>query len=68
MLFPEAVIDYVVVHEFCYRKNMNHSEEFYVEVELVFPEYRRCQEWLKKNVGLYSSHLLYKEGVPCHLK
>ena len=53
MLFPDEVIDYVVVHELCHRKHMNHSAQFYKEVERVFPEYRKCQKWLKENGGLY---------------
>ena len=57
MLFPEEVIDYIVVHELCHRKQMNHSAAFYKEVERVFPEYRKCQEWLKENGGLYLSRL-----------
>lgn len=57
MLFPDDVIDYVVVHELCHRKLMNHSAEFYTEVERVFPEYRRCQKWLKDYGGLYLSRL-----------
>lgn len=57
MLFPDEVIDYVVVHELCHRKHMNHSAAFYAEVERVFPEYRKCQKWLKENGGLYLSRL-----------
>lgn len=57
MLFPEEVMDYVVVHELCHRKHMNHSAAFYAEVERVFPEYRKCQKWLKENGGLYLSRL-----------
>ena len=57
MLFPDEVIDYVVVHELCHRKHMNHSAEFYAEVERVFPEYRRCRKWLKENGGVYLSRL-----------
>lgn len=57
MLFPEEVIDYVVVHELCHRKHMNHSVAFYSEVERVFPKYRKCQRWLKENGGLYLSRL-----------
>lgn len=57
MLFPDDVIDYVVVHELCHRKHMNHSAEFYAEVERVFPEYHRCRKWLKENGGLYLSRL-----------
>ena len=52
MLCPDDVINYVVVHELCHRKHMNHSAEFYAEVERVFPEYLKCQEWLKENGGL----------------
>ncbi len=59
MLFPDEVVDYVVVHELCHRKHMNHSAAFYAEVERVFPEYRRCQKWLKENGGLYLSRLPY---------
>ena len=57
MLFPDEVIDYVVVHELCHRKHMNHSAAFYAEVERVFPEYRKYQKWLKENGGLYLSRL-----------
>ena len=57
MLFPEDVIDSVVVHELCHRKHMNHSAAFYAEMENVFPEYRRCQKWLKENGGAYLRRL-----------
>ena len=53
VLFPDEVIDSVVVHELCHRKHMDHSKEFYAEVERVFPKYRKCQKWLKENGGLY---------------
>ena len=57
MLFSDEVIDYVVVHELCHRKHMNHSAVFYAEVERVFPEYRKCQKWLKENGHMYLSRL-----------
>jgi len=49
MLTPPEVIDSVVVHELCHRKEMNHSEAFYAEVLRVFPEYHKWNQWLKKN-------------------
>ena len=53
MLFPDPVIDSVVVHELCHRKHMNHSKEFYQEVRNAFPQYDRCHKWLKENGSLY---------------
>lgn len=49
MLAPAEVIDSVVVHELCHRKEMNHSDRFYAEVYRVFPEYRKWHQWLKEN-------------------
>ena len=57
MLLPDDVIDSVVVHELCHRKHMNHSAQFYAEVEQFFPEYKRCDQWLRENGGLYLSRL-----------
>ena len=57
MLFSDEVIDYVVVHELCHRKHMDHSAAFYAEVERVLPEYRKHQKWLKENGNLYISRL-----------
>ena len=51
MLAPEEVLDSVVVHELCHRKEMNHSERFYAEVLRVFPDYRKWNRWLKDHGG-----------------
>lgn len=47
MLTPPEVIDSVIVHELCHRKEMNHSARFYAEVLRVFPEYHKWNQWLK---------------------
>lgn len=49
MLTPPEVIDSVVVHELCHRKEMNHSEKFYREVLRVCPDYWNCHRWLKEH-------------------
>ena len=49
MLTPPEVIDSVVVHELCHRKEMNHSAKFYSEVLRVFPDYWKWDRWLKDN-------------------
>lgn len=47
MLTPPEVIDYVVVHELCHRKEMNHSGRFWDEVARVLPGYAEQEKWLK---------------------
>lgn len=48
MLTPAEIIDYVVVHELCHRKEMNHSGAFWNEVEKVLLDYREAVRWLKE--------------------
>lgn len=57
VLFPEEILDSVVVHELCHRKHMNHSKQFYDEVNRVFPDYKRCNQWLKEHGGTYLSRM-----------
>lgn len=49
MLLPPEIQDYVVVHELCHRKEMNHSSSFWAEVEKVLPDYQTRRKWLKEN-------------------
>ena len=51
MKAPPQVLDSVVVHELCHRKEMSHSARFYAEVLRVYPEYRIWQRWLRENGG-----------------
>lgn len=57
MLLPDEIIDSVVVHELCHRKQMNHSKAFYAEIDKVFPNYAACHKWLNENGRLYLGRL-----------
>ena len=48
-LVPPEVLDYVVVHELCHRKELNHSERFWNEVTKILPDYKVRKKWLKDN-------------------
>ncbi len=49
VMVPPEVLDSVVVHELCHRLHPDHSKDFYAEVYRVFPDYDRCDKWLKEN-------------------
>ena len=49
ILMPPEILDYVVVHELAHRKEMNHSDRFWAEVERVLPDYRQRRAWLKEH-------------------
>ena len=51
LLAPPEVLDYVVVHELCHRKQMNHSPRFWAEVARIIPDYKTKVKWLKENGG-----------------
>jgi len=52
MLAPPEVMDYVIVHELCHRKEMNHSRAFWGEVSKVLPDYKEQVKWLKNEGSL----------------
>ena len=45
---PQELMDYVIVHELSHRRHMNHSAEFWEEVEKYCPEYRIYRKQLKE--------------------
>ena len=44
---PKEVVEYVVVHELCHIRQMNHSQAFWREVEKYCPDYKQKRAWLK---------------------
>ncbi|MBR2046658.1 MAG: M48 family metallopeptidase [Agathobacter sp.] len=48
MARPEA-IDYVVIHELCHRKHMDHSRDFWNQVQKYMPDFKLQKQWLEEN-------------------
>lgn len=46
VMVPEPVLDYVVVHELCHLKEMNHSKSFWNLVGRYCPDWREYRKWL----------------------
>ena len=57
MQMPKAVLVYVIVHELCHRKHMNHSKAFWAEVERILPDYKEAKKWLKENGNAFISRI-----------
>ena len=57
LLTPPEVLDYVVVHELCHRKEMNHSPRFWAEVEKLVPDWKARRLWLRRNGGALMARL-----------
>ncbi len=49
IMSPLKVIDYVVIHELCHMKEMNHSKKFWQHVQSIMPDYEVYKKWLKDN-------------------
>lgn len=47
MLCPQWVRDYVVIHELCHRREMNHSPRFWALVAANCPDHAAARKWLK---------------------
>jgi hypothetical protein len=49
---PVHVQDYLCLHELMHLRQMNHSRQFWREVEAVCPDYRTAERWLKAHASL----------------
>jgi predicted metal-dependent hydrolase len=46
--FSPMVIDYVIAHELAHLREMNHSRDFWNEVEQLYPDYLSAKQILKQ--------------------
>ena len=51
LLAPEPVLDYVVWHEVCHLRVMDHSERFWRLLASYCPDYREHARWLRRHGG-----------------
>jgi predicted metal-dependent hydrolase len=47
---PDHLADYLVVHEVCHLKEMNHSKKFWDLVAQGIPDYKECRKQLRKGI------------------
>ncbi|HKL96610.1 MAG TPA: YgjP-like metallopeptidase domain-containing protein [Paludibacteraceae bacterium] len=52
MLLPEELIDFIIVHELCHTREMNHGERFKKLMRTIFPNYDELNQSLKKQFTL----------------
>lgn len=59
VFLPEALIDYVIVHELCHLIEFNHSAAFWDHVARALPDYRER----KKMLAMIPVHALYDAAI-----
>lgn len=57
LFLPEEVCDYVIVHELCHLKELNHGPAFWALVAETLPHYQQLQRELMKHDHLHPYQL-----------
>ena len=47
IILPQDLVDYVIVHELCHIRHMNHKPQFWREVERFYPDYKKARNEMK---------------------
>ena len=58
LFLPRDAADYIIVHELCHLKEMNHSKNFWALVSQTFPNYKYIRKNLK-NIKYYDARKKY---------
>ncbi len=57
LVFSEHIIEYVIIHELCHLKHMNHSAQFWNLVEEYLPDFKMRKNVLRKDA--HKANFLY---------
>lgn len=49
MMAPDEAIDYILIHELCHLRELNHNRAFWALVESHCPQYRKWDRWFKQH-------------------
>ncbi|OGL66441.1 hypothetical protein A2856_01990 [Candidatus Uhrbacteria bacterium RIFCSPHIGHO2_01_FULL_63_20] len=56
-VIPAELADYVIVHELCHLKHLDHSSDFWAMVERAIPHHRACRRALRQIDRLIASRV-----------
>lgn len=51
VMMPDDMLDYIIVHELCHLKHLNHSKLFWESVKKILPDYKVREQWIKENTS-----------------
>lgn len=49
IMFPQWIMNYVIIHELCHLVHLNHSERYWNLVGSYMPNFKEAHKWLKEN-------------------
>ena len=52
IMLPPQVRDYLIVHELCHQRHLNHSAAYWKLVHHYYPGFKKAELWLKANRGI----------------